>query len=291
MMKPHFIGHGSYRSAINWTSMYVEVENDVLVIFDCNVDTYKFFAGTTEGNSLLDKYYKYIVVLSSTHEASCSGIPMLLKYFETRPRGSIAAYEEEQKLMKIITPNKDRLAEYIGMFNRDFEGQVKTYEPERIFYEIMQTYEMNSVEYIPQFTGFGLWVGEDEKLGMKIEYYIVPFPSILITDEQVDLSYASYMLSYSENGERKNSIFYNGVSGYAENAVPLDKLFEGNGTYILTARGIEKKDPDKLMENINKIYEKKKDIPNIILTGFNSLIDKQNYDNSLNKMLNIVGAE
>ena len=197
MLKPNFIGHGSYRSAINWSSMYVEVENDVLVIFDCNVDTYKFFAGTTEGNSLLDKYYKYIVVLSSTHEASCSGISMLLKYFETRPRGSIAAYEEEQKMMKIITPNKNRLEEYIGMFNRDFDGQVKTYEPERIFYEIMQTYEMNSVEYIPQFSGFGLWVGEDEKLGMKIEYYIVPFPAIIVTDEQIDLSYASYMLYYS----------------------------------------------------------------------------------------------
>ena len=291
MFTTHFIGYGSHRSAIPWSSFYVEIEDTVLVIFECNIDTYKFFAGTIEGNNLIDKYDRIIVAASSPYENSIGGLPSLIKYIETRPLKSMAAYQDNQKMMKIITPNGERTQEYINLFNRDFDGQVRTYEPERLFYEIMQTYEIDQIEYMPQFNGFGLYGSVDEKLGINIEYFIVPHPSVIKADESIDLSFCAYMLQYMENREIKDSIFFTGASGYLPASIPLKDLCNNtSGEIILTMRGLQRQDIDEIMKELEKVKDDEK-IHKITLTGFNSNLDKQKYDNTLSTMFGVVGAE
>lgn len=291
MIKPQFIGFGSPTSNDTWSSFYVEIENDVLVIFECNLDTYKFFAGTAKGDELLSKYNKFIIFTSSMTEASISGIPMFIDRFDKRPRTSIESYQDDQKMMKIMCQNADRMNQYIYMFNKNNDGTVKTYEPERLFYEIIQTFSINEIEYIPEFSGVCVYKSKDEKLDIDIEYIILPGPSLIGNDDIINMEYSSYIILYNEGENTKESLYYNGVNGFSietSNKINLD--LRNFTKSIISVRGIERTNPADVVSSLQR-YRSEDKITDIVLTGFNSAAEKRKYDEDLNVLLQIKGAE
>ena len=282
LLDVNYIGKGSFKSAQRWTSFYLELDGSfpVLMIFECNIDTYKFFIGTELGKKLLDKYSRIYIMLTSNYEASMSGLLLFLYHLNTKHN---CIYT-----VTIVSAVAFELRDILVRYDPFYEGTLGSSRNMK--------YYLADINHLDDDNGFKFSSKEPTPMLVKpfnpmlqAEYYA----EAIITKVTPVTHYTNYMDGVNRfNGyviersiaNRTVSLYYSGVYGATDSNEEFEWYLDSKfSKMILAISGYSLSDQRKIMSRILTFRET--DIlalQNLTLVGFDTDLDEIRYENDIN---------
>ena len=278
-----YIGKGSFKSAQKWTSFYLELDGTfpVLMLFECNIDTYKFFIGTEVGKKLLDKYGRIYIMLTSNYEASTSGLLAFLYYLNTRHDCFYS--------VAIVSSIAYELSDIFLRYDPFYQGSI------------------GSSRNVKHYLADANHLGDDNEFVINTDARVVvpnlvkPLNPILQAEYYAEptttrITPVSHYPNYPDGvnrfigyiieravGEKKESIYYSGVYGAIDDDSEFKWYLDTNFTkMILAISGYSLEDQRKLMARILALREiDTLALQNLTLVGFDTELDETRYKNDI----------